>query len=450
MIRRMLCAAITCCALVSQAVFGGGARPGTEVDLAATALFMGGTNQILSVGPSSPDFIRHYVDWMQGYYVKPSGFCADGNSGCAPVAVYTPEQWGPLTGLTDLPLDASIAAGVTNLDACLRGSACIATLPPFTSTAVQPIDASAYVVTGGSQSAIIASHEKAALIADPAQATVSFVLVSSPSRPNGGFLERFVGLYIPLIGLDFSGATPTNSLRENPFLTVDYARQYDGWDDFPNNPLNLLSTVNAVLGSAYLHSNYIFEDGPPLLQGYYQDTTYYLGATLLLPLVRPIAAIPAIGLPLAKALDPPLRVLVESGYDRTINPGQPTPADFTYFPNPLKTLHNVAVAIPTGWDDAISHITGNPADRPFGTEPQSTYGVGGPPVYAGAIDPYVEPATESATQVTEATRQVGKEIPRSRSVARAATRARPSAADCSACGSGANTKAQRSRPLSSS
>ena len=102
----------------------------------------------------------------------------------------------------------------------------------------------------------------------------------------------------------------------------------------------------------------------------------------------PLAQIPVIGMPLAKALDAPLRVLVETGYDRTINPGQPTPARLLYFPNPIATAINVAAAIPTGWDDAISFVSGDPANRPFGTKSPGLYGVGGPPVYAGAVDPY--------------------------------------------------------------
>jgi hypothetical protein len=112
----------------------------------------------------------------------------------------------------------------------------------------------------------------------------------------------------------------------------------------------------------------------------------------------PLALIPVIGMPLARALDAPLRVIIEAGYDRTINPGQPTPAKYSYFPDPVTTLINFAVAIPTGWDDAITSITGNPANRPFHTAPQPVYGVGGPPVYAGAVDPYgpVDPSVAVA------------------------------------------------------
>ena len=35
--------------------------------------------------------------------------------------------------------------------------------------------------------------------------------MSNPNRPNGGILERFVGAYIPILGVTFSGAMTTNS-----------------------------------------------------------------------------------------------------------------------------------------------------------------------------------------------------------------------------------------------
>lgn len=374
------------------------------IELTATALIMGGTNQVLSVGPASPEFLREFVDEANAYYIEPTGLCTGGLPGCALTAVFTPEELRPFTGLTDMTFDASVAAGVANLTDCLRGAACTVTTAPYTNTGVQHVSDSSYVVQGISQSAIIASHVKEALIAEPIDSTISFILVSNESRPNGGLLERFVGAYIPYIGISFTGATPTNSSRTAPLLTVDSARQYDGWTDFPINPLNLVATLNALLGALFVHDKYMYSDGPPLLQGYYQDTTYYLGPTTVLPLLIPLSQIPLVGMVLAKALDPPLRVLVETGYDRTINPGQPTPARYTYFPNPFKTLVDFAVAIPIGWDDAISYVTGGGA-RPFGTAPQPVYGVGGPPVYAGAVDPYVDPAVPAALQPGGSTNQ---------------------------------------------
>ena len=82
-------------------------------------------------------------------------------------------------------------------------------------------------------------------------------------RPNGGTLMRFKGVpTIPLLGITFWGAAPTNSavLNDNGtpsdpsddtfvYPTVDVPQQYDGLGgDFPVRPPNLLATVNALAG----------------------------------------------------------------------------------------------------------------------------------------------------------------------------------------------------------
>jgi len=388
--------------------------------LSATALFMGGTGQPLIIPPDTPDFIGAFVNHNYSEYVAPSGLCTGGDPGCTLIAVYTPEQLRPLIG--DLTLDESVAVGRGLLNGCLRGATCTSTASPYEMTGLTSLTDTAYVVFGQSQSAVISSYVKSDLIAHPPTGTtVSFVLLSNENRPNGGILEKFVGAYIPIFGITFNGATPTNSPEPTPLTTVDIAAQYDGWVDFPTNPLNLLADLNAVLGSIYLHGDVKEYSGAPQLQGYYQDTTYYLLPDKLLPLVIPLSHIPFIGLPLARALDPPLRVLVETGYDRTINPGQPTPAKYLYFPNPIKTLVDFVAAIPTGWDDAIVSITGNPADRPFHTAPQPVYGVGGPPVYAGAVDPYgpVDPAAAAAAAAKSPVTQSATRVPRRRVAAAA-------------------------------
>jgi hypothetical protein len=372
----------------------------SSVELMATALIMGGTNQTISIGPSTPAFIAHFVAENFADFIAPTGLC---KPGCDLTAVYTPEQMRPFTGFASMPLDESVEAGRVNLDACIRGLPCTITTYPYIATAVQSLTDTSFVVNGGSQSAAISSVEKSYLIAHPVPgATISFVLVSNVNRPNGGLLERFVGAYIPFIGIDFNGATPTNSPATNPLTTVDISRQYDAWSDFPLNPLNLLADLNALLGAGYLHSHYDEMDSPFLLQGLFQDSSYFLYPTDLLPLLMPLGEIPVLGMPLAKALDAPLRVLVETGYNRTINPGQPTPAQWLYFPDPIKTLVDFAVAIPTGWDDAIAYVTGDPLNRPFHTAPQGVYGVGGPPVFAGAVDPYapLPQSQQSAAAVT--------------------------------------------------
>jgi len=387
----------------------------TKLTLTATALYLGGTDHPLSPPIDAPPYIGWYVNWAYTNFVGPSGLCTGGDPGCIPLAVYSPGQFWPVTGLSDMDFDRSVAMGLANLDNCLRAAPCTVTGPPYTTTGPpQQLTDSSYVVFGYSQSGTIASIEKSDLIAHPpTPTTIGFVFESNPNKPNGGILERFVGVYIPILGVTFNGATVTNSPESTPLTTVDTAHQYDPIADSPTNPLNLLSTLNSLMGFVYEHPEGGL--GTPELQGQYQDSTYYLVPTPTIPLLRPLNALPIVGSLLATILDPPLRVLVETGYDRTINPGAPTPAKFLYVPNPVNTVVNFLVAIPTGWDNGIAYVTGDPANRPFHTTVPGAYGVGGPPVNAGAIDPYGPPspylATSGAAPVASAARHLTAEVP---------------------------------------
>ncbi|MGD9619812.1 MAG: PE-PPE domain-containing protein [Mycolicibacterium sp.] len=356
---------------------------------AATALIMGGNSHPLSVPQDTTEFITAYVGAADSEYIAPSELCG---GTCDLIAVYTPEEFKFVTGFHDLTFDQSVAVGEANLDDCIRGVDCVVTLAPYTETGQpQPVSDSTYVVYSYSESATIATNQKLGLIAHPVESEVSFIMVANPNRPHGGILERFVGVHIPILGVTFNGATPTFSPEPAPLTTIDVARQYDGWADFPTNPLNLPSVVNALMGTHYVHGDY-FGVGTPQLQGQFQDATYYLTPTPIVPLLMPLQAIPFLGTALAVTLDPAVRVMVETGYDRTINPGKPTPAKYLYIPNVIKTAVDLVVAIPTGWDDGISYLTGDPNNRPFHTKrPDSPFGVGGPPVFTGAIDPYGAP-----------------------------------------------------------
>jgi PE-PPE domain len=352
----------------------------TSVALAATALIMGGTGHPLSVPKDDQTYITDFVNNANDTYIAPSGLC--GKSTCTLLAVYTPEQFRFDTGLTDMTLDESVEAGSVDLNNCIRGNTCTVTADPYDTTGDQTLSDKRYVVYGYSQSSVVATVEKRTLIADPPPTGthVGLVLLANPNKPNGGVLERFEGLYIPILGVTFNGATPTDT----DMITVDVSRQYDAVSDLPTNPLNLLSDVNALLGSLFLHGDY-WGVGTPQLQGRYGDTTYYLIPTPVLPLLIPLTKVPVIGTPLAVTLDPVFRVLVEASYNRTINPGQPTKAQWLYFPKLVSTAVNLVRAVPTGLDNGISYVAADPSLRPFGTTAPGPYGVGGPPVDAGCV-----------------------------------------------------------------
>lgn len=382
--------------------------PTAQPNLTATTLYMGGTFSQLSVPQDTREFIDSYIGSMDRSFVEPSGLCPN----CAPVGVYTPEQFWPATGLIQMTFDKSVAKGLTNLDNCLGGQPCIVTAPPYSATGKQTLTDTSFTVVSYSQSGTIAAEAKENLISDSAGRStmgpsasadvspeVSFVFVANPNRPNGGILPRFEGLHIPVLGVSFTAATPTDSSRTAPLTTVDVARQYDAISDFPTNPLDLLASLNALCGYFIIHVA-PFGGGTPELQGQYQDSTYYLIPTPTLPLLMPMARLPVVGPFLAAVLDPPLRVLVEAGYDRTLNPGVPTRANPRYRPPLATTARNFLQAIPAGLDNGIAYVTGNPANRPLGTTPPPTYGVGGPPVYTGAVDPYGPPTPLAPSAAT--------------------------------------------------
>jgi hypothetical protein len=372
--------------------------------LGATALIMGGTQHPL-VNPSDrlPDVDGHQSygfseNGLAGVDGVPAGYVGDALTkyiqGAGPVdetynvmAVWTPEEFWPTFGAQTF--DASVHTGLSNLDLCLRGNACIAHEYPNGEGGATDV----YSVFAYSQSARIASLEKARLIkeynpADPSTVHhVTFVMNGNPNRPNGGILQRFKGLFIPILDVSFDGSTPTDSpVVDGKFLypTADIARQYDGWTDFPLYPLNLLADVNALAGIAYLHPDYFTGNAanpvagqPYLYQGQVGDTNYYMLATKRLPILLPLAAI-GVPDPILTALDAPLRVMIEWGYNRDISPGVPTNAQLFRLSDPITDMLHMAVATLTGLDDAISEAAGNTGDRPFGTKPvESTFGVGG-------------------------------------------------------------------------
>ena len=109
------------------------------------------------------------------------------------------------------------------------------------------------VIYGYSQGAIVANLEKRKLAEQYPAGTkapdIDFVLSGDPNLPNGGLAARFPGLYIPILDLSFNGPAPTDT----QFDTVEINRQYEGVSDFPLYPLNVVSTVNALLGVFYVH-----------------------------------------------------------------------------------------------------------------------------------------------------------------------------------------------------
>lgn len=281
--------------------------------LAADALIMTGT-EMHNVDPA-------WLDLVVRSFVAPT--LGGDYTAYTAIPVATPAEFWPFGGLYDESLDDSVAEGTVILEEA------IAARLAANAQAGQPDRP--IVVFGYSQSAIIATVEKRHLAALAAQGQtpppLTFVVTGNPNRPNGGLNERFAGLTL-WPGWTFSGATPTDT----PFATIDIARQYDPFADFPLYPLNLFALLNAVMGLFYAHDYSVVSldpadprYNPDTVVRQFGDTTYYLIPAAHLPLLQPFYDL---GVPpaLLDAVEQPLRVLVEAGYDRNIPPGQPAPA----------------------------------------------------------------------------------------------------------------------------
>lgn len=304
----LLAVAVTAVGPVATQV-GDSAAVTSAVQLTATeALIMTGTNM-------------HTVDpgWMQ---LAIDGFIEPTLGGhYVGVPVQTPEEFWPFGGITDAVIDDSIRAGGALLDLAFDEA--------LARTAAAGDPGAPVVVFGYSQSAAIATNLKRRLgesvAAGEPLPPVSFVVIGNLARPNGGLYARFAGQQLP--GWTMSGAMPTDT----GLPTIDIARQYDFFADFPLDPSNGLAVANAVMGAIYAHdyqgvtldpSDPRYHPGTVVQT--YGDTTYYFIPTDHLPLLQPLWDLGVSPAELG-ALEAELRAVVEQGYDRSIPFGEPTP-----------------------------------------------------------------------------------------------------------------------------
>jgi hypothetical protein len=334
--------------------------PLIQLSADSTALIMGGTSV------STPD--NAYIGIVMNHFIAPT----HAGQTITPVAVTTPEEfwpvtgivrlggsvfgspgiWGPgssawpdepwwkLSGLFDLTIDRSVRAGVADLEQAMAKNA-----------------NDDLVIYGYSQGAVIANAEKRKLAEQyPAGTTapdIDFVLSGDLNVPNGGLHARFPGLYLPILNWTFNGPEPTDTQFHSDVIT----RQYDGLADFPLYPLNLVADLNALLGIFYVHLNDFDVSLAPVasksaaFQGTHGDTSYYFFPTQDLPLFAPLRAL---GVPesVIDVVEPFLRVLVELGYDRSIRPWVPTAARLIPRLDPAKVITDLVKAIGEGIDNA--------------------------------------------------------------------------------------------------
>ncbi len=183
------------------------------------------------------------------------------------------------------------------------------------------------VVIGESMGAMVASRlavELANSPDPPSTDDVRFVLIAPP---EAGIAEYFKeGTFIPILNYRIS------RVAKSPYPTTIVIGEYDGWADPPDRPWNLVSSANALLGIAYVHGPPIFTADPVPdenttvipANGQHGPITTIFVPTENLPLTQVFRDV---GLPdaLVDKADQVLRPVVDAGYVRHDQPGDPRP-----------------------------------------------------------------------------------------------------------------------------
>ena len=121
--------------------------------------------------------------------------------------------------------------------------------------------------------------------------------------------------------------------------------------------------MNAALGIVYTHPRdlevSLADPTTSPIKSQHGDTTYYFFETQDLPLFGPLRQL---GVPerVIDVVEPFFRVLVELGYDRTIPPGEPTPARLIPTLDPATVATALVNAIGEGINNAAALIGSPP------------------------------------------------------------------------------------------
>lgn len=344
-----LLAAVAAAALSLAASFTAGVQL-----LTSTLLVMGGNDNPAGLTPTmqqqlggDPWFPAPDTDRFRPVGTLGEGYIDTENNPSSPFFgwVFSRVEW-PADISLKTPYEPSQQQGVHNIDQAIQQT--VPSLGPGEKA----------LAFGYSSSANVMVREMRALQNQPGGAPavdrLEFFLMGNPNRPNGGIMQRFPGLYIPLLDIRLDGSNPVDT----PYATTDVSWRYDGAADFPLYPVNLLADVNALFGSWLLHGNYY----PATMNGAraVPDTTvgkitYITLKPPRLPMLMPLDYL-GFPPPLLDLVEPALTVMVEWGYDRSISPGTPTTARLIPRVNPITATVDLVKAVAEGAQDFCNDL----------------------------------------------------------------------------------------------
>jgi hypothetical protein len=355
---RLRSLAIGCAAVTGALSIGLWAFPSEVKALIAEARLLANEGWIMS-GTGVPTPPQDYLNSVEALYL--SQFSSYSFQGLT-----TTEQFCPIVcvaGQPDLGFGDSL-----NADAGSLNNVIVPALQGGNNVAV----------LGFSQSADAATIEMNDLLNNtPAGVNLndlSVTLLGDPQSPIGGILDRFqfpdgVGQFslspepqhVPFLDIPLGLATtPTTGIATDIFTG-----EYDGWANFPQDPLNILGDINALIGIDTVHGFYPDLTGAQLASAIDVGT---IGQTNFfdIPENLPILAWMFDGGPAGQffgdAFSPFLRLIIDWGYG---NAGDPAVDGFYTVPQ--------GPGGPVGGPDgspyeAVQGVAGGPwAETPLGT-----------------------------------------------------------------------------------
>lgn len=273
----------------------------TAASTAATTVFVPGTKAVLG----SPSTTNDPTQALNGKWSNDPYKVLD-----------YPASFGPLTGLGDPTFGMSIYEGQRNLQKVYKPIASPTTLVGFSQGSLvirEELRRMDQTYTG--------TDGKVDPSVNVPKQYVDVYLLGDPMNEKNGLLNSLK--WFPLNTGVLFGTGYNPQPLETRYDIKEVTREYDGWADFPDRPLNLISVANAVAGIVYIHPDYSKVDLnqiPPenistTVNSKGGKTTYYLDPTVHLPLVQPLRDI-GIPEPIVQAIERPLKVIVDTGYAR--------------------------------------------------------------------------------------------------------------------------------------
>lgn len=319
--------------------------------LSAGSEALAGSNVALIMGPSMiPTPSQQYADTVDALFLQPRGFAGELEVLTTPASPYN--------------LDSSLAEGAQILVDRVQGL-----LADGQADAEHPV-----TVFGYSQSAALTTLAMQQLNdARVPPSAVHFVLIGDSAYPNGGMLVGFANMPGIFDSLEQGGVTLGNPTPNDLYPTDIYTLEYDGYADFPRYPMNLLSSLNALMGLATQHIAYLGLTPEQLAEATLLESSpdslinSYLIPSEYLPLLWPLLFVPIIGQPLYDLMEPTMRILVNLGYgsiDHGWNDGPPDVPTPVSVDGPdmdwAEVSDALARAAQTGWDAFVADLM-NPA-----------------------------------------------------------------------------------------